>query len=63
MRKERKLNMDKKRAMLYNKVLENIADRSPETADFFEDNLKELCKNEKISVDEVFYSVALLFSR
>ena len=55
--------MGKKRAMLYNKVLENIADRSPETADFFEDNLREVCKNEKISADEVFYSVALLFSK
>ena len=55
--------MDKKRAILFNKALENLANRYPKTADFIEDNLKEMCKNEKISVDEVFYSVALLFLR
>ena len=49
--------MDKKRLNVYMKVLDN----APQITGFIEYNLKEVCGNEYISLDEVRYSVALLF--
>ena len=42
-------------------MLENVANRYPETAYFIADNLKEVCKNEKISINEIIYCIDLLF--
>ena len=39
-------------------VLNNIKIK---TMDYIENNLKEVCENEAISVDKVFYFVAFLF--
>lgn len=33
----------------------------PDTSDFIEDNLREICENENISVVEVCYFVALFY--
>ena len=51
----------KKRMKVVMKVLNNVANKNPEIADFIEDNLNEVWQNEKISVEEVYYFVALHF--
>ena len=39
-------------------VLNNVKIK---TMDYIENNLKEVCENEPISVDEVFYFIVFLF--
>ena len=41
-------------------MLWNVPDKYPETAHVIEDNFMEVCLNEKVSAEEVFYIAALL---
>ena len=43
------------------KVLDSVKLKYPETAEYIEENLKEVFESENISVEEVFYFVALFF--
>ena len=39
------------------KVLHNVACKCPDTKDYIEENLKEVCEGEGLTVDEVIYFV------
>lgn len=52
--------MDKKRVKVVMKVLDDVKIKCPERARYIEEHLKKY-ENEKTSIEEVFYFVALLF--
>ena len=53
--------MDKKRIKVYLKVQGNTKSEFPETANFIDGNLNEVCENGNIAVEEVYYFVALFY--
>ena len=52
--------MDKKKFRIVLEVLDNVSIKYPETANYIENNMMELCSREKLSVEEVFYFAVLL---
>ena len=42
------------------KVLENVSCKYPDTKDYIEKNLKEVCEGEGLTVEEVIYFVVCL---
>lgn len=41
-------------------VLDNVSVKHPETADFIEKNMKEVCERQKLLVEEVFRFLVLI---
>ena len=55
--------MDKKRVNVVTKVLDNVKIKYWERVEYIEKNMKEVHDNERISMEEVFHFVVLLFLR
>ena len=53
--------MDKKRIKTMKKVLASVKLKYPEMMEYIEENIKKVCESEKMSMEEVFYFVPLLF--
>ena len=53
--------MDNKELRITLEGLKNVLNKCPETAQYIEENLKELCEREHISVQEGFHFVVLFF--
>ena len=53
--------MDKKRVNVVTNVLDNVKIKYWERAEYIEKNMKEVHDNERISMEEVFHFVVLLF--
>lgn len=52
--KLRSKNMDKKKVRVTLEVLDNASTKYTETAQYIEQNMKEVCEREKLSVEQVF---------
>ena len=50
-----------KRVKVLVKVLDNVSKKYLDTTGYIKDNFEEVCENENISVEEIFYFVGLLF--
>ena len=53
--------INKKRNKVPVKGLDNASKKYLDTVNYIKDNLKDVWKNEYISVEEIFYFVVLLF--
>ena len=55
--------MDKKRLKIALAILDAVKSRFPETQEFIDSTLKEECKKEKMTVDEVIFFASKLSKR
>ena len=53
--------MDKKKSRIVMEVLSNVSIAYTETAQYIENNMLDICSREKLSIEEVFYFVVLLY--
>ena len=55
------IKMDKKKSRIVVEVLSNVSIAYTETAQYIENNMLDICSREKVSIEEVFHFVVLLY--
>ena len=49
-----------KTSRVFVKVIDNVVEKCPKTKELIENNMKEVCEGESISVEEVIYFVGFV---